>query len=86
MKAEKLIHLARHLNLDQAADELIRRSNNCTKYAIIISDYDNTAYECGLADFLQGNTKWVNMRDRDAFRAIFNDTEIHESPDHGGLC
>lgn len=85
MKAEKLITRMRAAGLDAAADILTRRLRP-NQTSIIISDYDDEAYEYGLADFLQNKTHWRNHNTRDAFIAFFNDDEIYPSCEHGGLC
>jgi hypothetical protein len=85
MKAQKLIEKMESVRLLTAADILKRRLRP-NQFGIIISDFDDDAYESGLADFLQNNTKWRNHQTREAFIAYFNDDEIQLSCEHGGLC
>ena len=62
----------RNCGLAEAA-ELLERRTTPTQKAIIIGDRDDKAYECGLADFLQNNTKWANHRNGVSFIAYFRE-------------
>lgn len=85
MTRDELVRRMSMVGLSMAAKMLkTRTSSNQT--SIIISDYDDEAYEYGLADFLQKNTKWRNFDNRDAFQAFFNDDSIKPTPEYGGLC
>jgi len=61
MHRTELINKMKDLDLRWAWNLLQIRSNEETK-EIFISDFDNVAYESGLASFLQDNAKWYNVK------------------------
>lgn len=71
----------RNCGLAEAA-ELLGHRTTPTQKAIIIGDCDDRAYECGLADFLQNNTKWANHRNGASFIAYFREDIVPS----GELC
>ena len=73
MKAQELIKKMLESGMDEAASIIEKRiKNHPETTSIYISDYDDQAYNSGLADFLQNNTRWFNCPDRNGFKAIFN--------------
>lgn len=72
MTRQKLIDSMRNCGMTEAA-ELLEQRTSATQKAIVIGDHDDKAYECGLADFLQNNTKWANHRNGVSFIAYFRE-------------
>lgn len=81
MTTTEVINDMRFRGLDKAADELLRRSQGKDISSITITDYDDKAYECGLAQYLQDNAKWVNHQTKNAFVVYFSKDEGAKTQD-----